>query len=397
VAQRVVQKGQRVQACEPLAKATDETGIDIHAPLAGTVGQVHTVQVADRDGFVSQPALELTDLEAPANPQPVAPDFDWKQASPEALREQMRSGGLTTFGRRTQPLHLWLQRALRARCQVLICNGMENQPYVTAEHAMLRHFGADVIRGLAILARALEVRSSLIAVDNRRTDDYRGLIEPTRTHDIGRVSLHNKYPIGADNLLVKVLTGKEVPPGASPLSLQVAVVAPPTCLAVYRWVAGQLPSTHRVVTVAGENAPAAGNYWAPLGMECPELAATTQHPVVHGGPMFGTRLPPEAVVSPSTDALLVLQTPEEPLPSPCVRCGWCTDHCPARLNVAALNDAFELGDIAFADRAGALACVECGLCSYVCPARLPLSQRIRRLKRNLFQLRHRAGAGEGAK
>jgi electron transport complex protein RnfC len=73
-----------------------------------------------------------------------------------------------------------------------------------------------------------------------------------------------------------------------------------------------------------------------------------------------------------------------------VRCGWCTDHCPARLNVAALNDAFELGDIAFADRAGALACVECGLCSYVCPARLPLSQRVRRLKRNLFQLRHRA-------
>jgi electron transport complex protein RnfC len=395
VAELIVRPGERVEANQLLAEAADETGTDVYAPLGGTVGEVEQIQVADRDGFLPQRALELTDLDEPGPIRQEPADFDWARAEPEELCRRLGQGGLTTFGRRTQPLGIWLDRARRAKCRVLVVNGMENQPYVTAEHAMLRLCADQVVRGMAILARALEVESCVLAVDNRRTEDYRGLIEPTRRHDVQRISLHNKYPIGADHVLVKVLTGMEVPVGGGTLDLQMVVVAPPTCLAVYRWVACSLPSTHRVVTVSGDRSSRCGNFWVPLGMECGALAAETSRPVIHGGPMFGTVLPDRAVVSASTDALLALDRPEPPIPSPCVRCGWCTDHCPARLNVSALNDAFELGDIAFADRAGALACVECGLCSYVCPARLPLSQRVRRLKRNLFQLRHRAAVGGG--
>ncbi len=57
------------------------------------------------------------------------------------------------------------------------------------------------------------------------------------------------------------------------------------------------------------------------------------------------------------------------------RCAWCTDHCPARLNVSALNDDYELKQIDHARRLGVLACVGCGVCTYVCPARLPLAHR----------------------
>ncbi|MCK5557491.1 MAG: 4Fe-4S dicluster domain-containing protein, partial [Candidatus Hydrogenedentes bacterium] len=71
----------------------------------------------------------------------------------------------------------------------------------------------------------------------------------------------------------------------------------------------------------------------------------------------------------------------------CIRCGWCRDHCPARLNVAVLNDLYELGQIESADKAGALACVECGVCSYICPARLPLAERLRQLKRTVLRTR----------
>ena len=96
--------------------------------------------------------------------------------------------------------------------------------------------------------------------------------------------------------------------------------------------------------------------------------------------MTGWQLVAGAAVCAQTNALLALQPPAAGLPTPCIRCGWCTDNCPARLNVAALNDDFELGRVDRARRRAALACVDCGTCTYVCPARLPLAWRLGRLK-----------------
>ena len=159
-----------------------------------------------------------------------------------------------------------------------------------------------------------------------------------------------------------------------------AVVSAAACLAVCRWVAGGVPPTHRVVTVSGEPAGETGNFLVPLGTACTELAAGPRT-LIHGGPMVALQCTENAVVTPATDALLAIGVTEAEPAGACIRCGWCTDHCPARLNVSALNDAYELGMVDLADRAGVRACVQCAVCSYVCPARLPLTARVRQLKR----------------
>jgi electron transport complex protein RnfC len=119
------------------------------------------------------------------------------------------------------------------------------------------------------------------------------------------------------------------------------------------------------------------------------LAVSAVEPVIHGGPMVGLRCDVTAseaqqapcVVSPATDALLAINEAPAAVPSPCIRCGWCTLHCPVRLNVAVLNDDFELSRVDHARKIGVAACVDCGACSYVCPARLPLTERVKQLKR----------------
>ena len=107
--------------------------------------------------------------------------------------------------------------------------------------------------------------------------------------------------------------------------------------------------------------------------------------------MVGFQCGPDVVVGPGTDAVLAIDTPPFQPPAPCIRCGWCADYCPARLNIAALNDAFELGEIDRAERLGAPACVGCGVCTYVCPARLPLTQRVKEINRTIFA----GGKGRG--
>ena len=389
-AEPVVNVGDRVRAGERLAEAADEAGVDVFAPLDGRVEAFATVAVAGRNGFADSPAVVLADLASPADTMPAAgargraePAFNWPAASPEEIIDRVAAGGLTTYGRPPQPLGRWLARARRKHCRTLIGNVMEQEPYVTADHRVLAEHGAAVMEGLAILGRAIGVREIVLAADRRRTGAYEASMEAAERFGIARVALPHKYPVGAATILTKVLTRRETPPGRSTIEAGAAVVDAATCLAAYRWVVGGARPLGRVVTVAGPGVEAPANLWVPFGADCAELAGNSSGLLVHGGPMAGLCCDGQAVVTPATTAVLALEPPAPPLPTPCIRCGWCTDHCPARLNVAALNDAFELSLVAAARRGGVLACVECGVCSYVCPARLPLAQRVKRLKRHV--------------
>ena len=55
-------------------------------------------------------------------------------------------------------------------------------------------------------------------------------------------------------------------------------------------------------------------------------------------------------------------------PEPCIRCGWCVEACPVRIQPAALLEAAQQGNKATAEEFGLAACVECGICSFVCPS-----------------------------
>lgn len=390
-ARPVVQVGQDVTASELLA-AGDSDAVPIFAPLSGRVDAVSRVFVAGDDGFAPSPALVLSHLSPPQPIHAQAPVFDWRAADGPTLLARIAEGGLTLFRRRGRRLADWIDRARQKRCDILLANVLENQPLVTADHRLLAEQGPNVVRGLAILAQAMGIEDVMLAVDNRRTDSYRELIGPSRIYNMTCYALTYKYPIGADAILIKTLTNREIPPGGSGMDVGVAVIDAATCFALYQWVACGLPPTSRVVTVSGKHAAAPGNYWVPMGMDCAELAGPprgagkTGATVFLGGPMTGLKCLSDSVVSPPCNAVLLGANPLPPEPGPCIRCGWCTDHCPARLNVAALNDAFELGLIEQAARGVAPACVECGVCSYVCPARLPLSQRVRRLKRAVMDL-----------
>jgi len=270
---------------------------------------------------------------------------------------------------------------------------MEQEPYVTADHRLLVERGPEVIEGLAILARAIGAAEAVLAADRRRTSYYEELSAAAGRRGVWQVALPHKYPISADTILTKVLARRETPPGRSTMSVGVAVIDPATCLAVSRWVVlGDRPRG-RVVTLAGPAQGRPRNVWAPFGAVCGDLVDRCDGPLVHGGPMAGLPCGPEAVVTPATNAVLALEAAAPPPPGPCIRCGWCTDHCPARLNVAAMNDAFELSLVSAARRAGVMACVECGVCSYVCPARLPLTQRVKQLKRRIVPARAGQAAG----
>ena len=379
-AEPIVRPGQCVEAGERLARATDDGEVDIFAPLSGQVGAVVTAETPGPGGFETRPALEMIHLDTPQAIGPVHANFHWESADEETLRDRIASGALVTCRRRARPLTEWIDAARQAPCTLLVCNVMEGQPIVSSGHRMLVEYGDQIATALAMLAKVVGADEAAIVVDQRRTGDYIRVVTAASANDIDLIALPHKYPIGADAILAYVLTRREVPLGGGTMDIGVAVTDAATCLAVYGWVAGGLRPTGRVVTVAGPGVERPSNVYVPFGATCADLIKDPAGPILHGGPMVGMRCTDDTVVTPTTDAVLAVPVPAAPLPSPCIRCGWCTDHCPARLNVSALNDAFELGHIKQARRLGAVACVGCGVCSYICPARLPLAQRLKQLR-----------------
>lgn len=405
-----VATGDTVSPGQRIAIAKDQTGVDVFAPLAGQVAGIVTVTVPEWGGFVESPAIEFTDLSAPTDLAPSRGEdgglpergFNWKDASEDSLLARLAEGQLATHRVRPQPLMTWLSRARDQKCRWSIVNVMDQEPLVSSDHRLLSEFGPEIMEGLAIIARLVGSPNKIVAADHRRTSYYEACGAPAERFGVTQIALPHKYPIGADTILTKVITRRETPPGETPFAVGAAVLDAATCLAVYQWVVHRRHLLARVVTVAGPHTARPGNFWTPFGTPCADLAALTAGPgsgsaageptLIHGGPMAGTVCDARAVVTPATNAVLSLEAARTPLPGPCLRCGWCTDHCPARLNVAALNDAFELSLVDRARLGGALACVECGVCSYICPARLPLTQRVKQLKRRIVALRRASEA-----
>ena len=379
-AEPVVEVGQSVSRGQRIARADDPRQVDVFAPLSGRVAAISQAALpAPRLHWRRCRAVELTDLETPPPVEKLPEEFDWRRADQASLLRRIGEGALVTFRRPVTALGVWIGRARQAQVRNLIANVTENFPYVTADHRLLAERGAEVVAGLAILARATGASRVCLAVDGRRTGAYRQAVAPAREHGIDTVALPRKYPIGIDAMIVKALTHREIPLDGTPFDVGAAVTNAATCWAVYRWVVcGQRP-VDRVVTLSGPQARERGNFHVPFGAEAGAVLAGGETQI-HGSPMRGMLLADGAVVGPACDALIALPSERLRAPTPCIRCGWCGENCPARLDVATLNDDFELSRVDRATRRGAPACVDCGICSYVCPAHLPLTERVAALK-----------------
>ncbi len=70
---------------------------------------------------------------------------------------------------------------------------------------------------------------------------------------------------------------------------------------------------------------------------------------------------------------------------PCIRCGNCSDVCPAYLMPQELNFAAEHAQFDVLETLGLFDCIECGCCDVVCPSHIRLTDSFRVGKRSLVQ------------
>jgi electron transport complex protein RnfC len=335
-----VEVGQVVNGGELVARSPRDKKFQrrIHASLTGSVTAVSHNQI-------------IIEGEVPERPLLTHSEPEW--ISPAAITDTAREAGLIGMGGGMFPVYVKLGH--RAAIEVVLVNGCESEPYMTADSRVLEEQRDEVGCGVGLAMHAVRAK--------------KGLIVERETH----------YPGGYERLLIRDALGREVPSRGLPRDVGTLVMNVQSARALHEAVCLGRPLIDRVITVDGGAVGRPGNYRVPIGTEvghvldvC-EVDPSKTSAILSSGPMMGSVVERETPVAGGTGAVLALTAEElkQAQPEPCIRCGQCLEVCPFDLPAAYLIER---------PSKAVLGCIECGACQFICPARIPLVSELQRAK-----------------
>jgi electron transport complex protein RnfC len=403
-AQPIVAVGDRVACGQPIAQPGSEISAWLHSPVAGRVRAIEP-RPSPLHPKTDAPSIIIendgSDRKHDANSS-----FDYANADARALCEHIALGGIVGLGGAIFPTAAKLLRA-PAKAAHLIVNGAECEPWISCDDTLMRERASEVIEGAKILCRALRAEHCTIAVEDDMHKAAQALRDAVEAAGGGTevVEVPSIYPAGGERQLITTLTHLEVPSGGLPQDIGIVCQNVGTAAAVARWIRDGEPLIRRIVTVTGGAIKEPANLDVLLGTPMSTLIADcggfNAPPVklMMGGPMMGVALPDDQqVVVKATNCVLAaaaadLQPPGPEMP--CIRCGSCSEVCPAILLPQQLHRFALAGEIVELDEYGLLDCIECGCCDYVCPSQIPLVERFRLAKPEVIRyLATRSMAGD---
>lgn len=390
----VVNKGDTVKAGQVIATSKGFVSSNIHSSVSGKVNKIDTV--IDTTGY-KQTAVFI-DVEGDEWAETIDRTDDVIREiklSPEEIIKKSLESGIVGLGGATFPSHVKLSVPEGKKCEVLIINGVECEPYLTSDHRLMLEKGEQVMIGISILMKALKVTRAMIGIENNKPDAINHLAGIAQAFQgITVHALKVKYPQGAEKQLIKALINKEVPSGRLPIDVGAVVHNVGTAFAMYEAVQKNKPLFERVVTITGKSLTNPGNFLVRIGTPVSRLIEAAggmpddTGKILSGGPMMGKALNNiDVPVVKGTSGIILFPSAESlrVKVNPCIRCAKCISACAMNLEPYLIAVASEKGMFDRAEKEHITDCMECGSCSYVCPAGRPLLDYIRLGKSNVLK------------
>jgi len=392
-AEPVVSRKDRVRKGQLIGKARGFISANVHAPVSGTVRAVQECVHNPTGRRVPAVVIENDGEEAWAEgcnePQQV------ESLDPGQMVALVQEAGVVGLGGAAFPTHVKLSPPPHTPVADVIINGAECEPYLTCDHRLMLERSDELLDALRLIMRIVGAKNGYIAIERNKPDAIEQLQHAARGEPAIRVvPLKVKYHQGAEQQLIKALTGREVPAGGGlPSDVGCLVHNVATALAVRDAIRYRRPLIERPITVTGDAVRNPGNFVERIGTSIRAILERqgTQdgaNLLLVGGPMMGVaQSTAEVPLIKGNSGILLERAPASEPQRACIRCGRCVEHCPLGLVPSDLSILCEKRDWEAAAAAGLMECKECGCCAYVCPSKRRIVQQIRLGKAELARLR----------
>lgn len=402
----LVKVGDTVDLGQCIARSDAFVSAPIHASVSGKVKKIDKITMPD-GGKVDAIFIE-SDGEQRLSPDIHPP----KVENLSDLIGAVRDSGLVGLGGAGFPTSVKLNIPSDKNVDTLIINVAECEPYITSDHREILENSWDVVSGIITVKDFLDIHRVIIGIEDNKPDAIKALREIADSSvdpkdEIRVLPIKASYPQGAEKILIKACTGREVPVGGLPSDAGCLVMNVGSIAFISRYLKTGIPLVSRRLTVDGGCIENPVNVIAPIGTPIKEVIdfvggyKEQPYKLIMGGPMMGIALPNDDLyVLKQNNAILALSEKEAKHnePSACIRCGKCLDACPMRLQPLELSNAADRGDTDALKFYNAMNCMECGCCSFACPAKRHLVQNIRVGKALLNKAKREAiAAAKGGK
>ncbi len=389
----IVEVGQEVKKGEPLSEAGGFVSVPVHSPVNGkvkSITKVKTPVATAAEAVIIERAEEDDDEWIDS----VKYNENYMDLPVGDMLELIKNAGIAGMGGATFPTHVKLAPPKDKKIDVLLLNGAECEPYLTADHRLMLENSDEIVKGILIINKILGVNRAIIGIENNKPDAVEAMKKAAEgIKEIEVMSFPVKYPQGAEKQLIKAALNREVPAGGLPMDIGCVVSNVGTAKAIFDAVAWKKPLISRVVTVSGDSINEPKNLEIRIGTSfqqvidyCGGLKENSAK-IIMGGPMMGmAQYSLDVPVIKGTSGILAFSDKSAALPEeePCIMCGKCVDVCPMGLLPTTIATYSQYDKFAEAEERGIMNCIECGSCSYICPAGRYLVQYIRYGKKNIL-------------
>lgn len=398
-AKPVVKKGDHVKVGTLIAEAGGFVSAPIYSSVSGTVFKVDTA--VDASGY-RKPAI-IINVEGDEWEETIDRSStlelleNHQELTPEEITNRIKLAGVTGMGGAGFPTFIKLMPPPGTKAECVILNGVECEPYITADYRLMMEHADEILVGLKLLMTAAKVDRGYIGIEENKPEAIALLQHKAeKEKNIEIVPLKQKYPQGGEKQLVDAVISRQVPaPPAIPVNVGAIVQNVATAFAVYEAVMKHKPLIERYTTVTGKELAKPGNFIVRLGTPaCLLIDAcgglpVSENKVLSGGPMMGKALISlDAPIVKGSNSITILSGREarRHKPGPCLRCAKCVDVCPMGLEPYLLATASSLKIWDKAEEEMITSCIESGSCQFTCPAYRPLLDNIRIGKQTVMEI-----------
>ncbi len=383
-----VAKGDKVLTGELIAEATGFMSANIHSPITG---EVTAIDMQPNAQGVRQMMITIKRSEEEQWAEGIDTTTtlvkDCTLSSADIIAK-IKAAGVVGMGGATFPTQVKLSIPPGKKAEFLIINGVECEPYLTSDHRTMLERAEELLVGVEILMKAINVSQAYIGIENNKPDAIEHLSKLSASMaGVSIVPLKVQYPQGGEKQLIAAVVGREVPPPPGlPIDVGAVVCNASTAVAVYEAVQKNKPLIERIVTLTGKSVKNPVNALTRMGTPISALIEAAgglpedSGKVINGGPMMGrAMINLSSPVTKGCSGVTILNEKEarRGVESACIKCAKCVSACPMSLEPFLISKLTRTGDLAAAEMGNITDCIECGSCQFICPANIPLLDYIR--------------------